>query len=294
MEPEPEVEPETEPWRSNPCPFNWVERSYFCLIEKEEGALELDDEDLHKSLYMCTSEMEKDYCSYNVRAIKLSRLFSSEINQLDEVAYEFGQHLPIFAGCGVFGSEIIFAGGSRVREYGSLERDCSKDLYAFDTDNRYHSPEAKKPKTDVDHVKNPKPFKKMAASFRQGKHRPLLVELGGKLYSLSGKPIYEPAPTNPAFEVFDAVEGTWSPLAEPPFLVLGDPDFKFAHFSYIVTGTKIFVSNKEVLDPTPRKSFEKPFDCYVFCFDVAHPHQGWRKISNFFQIKVKGVFIPSA
>lgn len=132
----------------------------------------------------------------------------------------------------------------------------------------------------------------MAASFRQGKHRPLLVELGGKLYSLSGKPIFEPAPTNPAFEVFDAVEGTWSALAEPPFLVLGDPDFKFAQFSYIVTGTKIFVSNKEVIDPTPRKSFEKPFDCYAFCFDVAHPLEGWREISNFFQIKAGPFSVP--
>lgn len=67
------------------------------------------------------------------------------------------------------------------------------------------------------------------------------MQLGGKRYALSGKPIFEPAPANPAFEVFDPWLKNWTPLAEPPFLDFDGPRFKFAPFSYIIGGSKICV-----------------------------------------------------
>ena len=86
----------------------------------------------------------------------------------------------------------------------------------------------------------------MEACFQQGKHRALLVEINGKQDALSRKPIFEQAPVDPSFEVYDPVGRNWTSLHEPPFLDFDNPLFKFAPFSYIVTGSKIYVTTRNV------------------------------------------------
>nr|XP_011459514.1 PREDICTED: uncharacterized protein LOC105349982 [Fragaria vesca subsp. vesca] len=104
----------------------------------------------------------------------------------------------------------------------------------------------------------------MDAKLVQGKHVPVMVELGGKLYALSYDTVSDP----PSFEVFDPTIGTWSALPEPPFFQQYGQYHRGGTLSYAVTGTKMFVSQSR---------------CPVFCFDVAHPRREWRLVHSMCQ-----------
>lgn len=219
----------------------------------EKLELELEEEEANKSLYICCLEHGSDWVAYVIRTIKLGDLLSSSSSEplrLQQVAYKTGDDLPGSVGCGVMGSQIVFAGGLTPTSLLGLGVINSKSVwhrhvYAFETGGGSM-------------------IRKLDATLQQGKLYPLTVELGGKLYALSYRLVTDP----PSFEVFDPKMGTWSALPQPPFFQVGSPYYEHAPFSYAIAGTKMFVSHQE---------------CPVFCFDVAHPNREWRLVPTMCQ-----------
>ncbi|KAM5547769.1 hypothetical protein ABKV19_001971 [Rosa sericea] len=224
--------------------------------KKKKKKLKLNEVEGNKSLYLSTIEyQEGERAAYSVRCVKLSDLLCSSDDdpvQLRQVAYAAGDHLPASIGGGVFGSQIIFAGGVKPSFpiISLLRSDLvwHRDVYAFETDPNKQQPQ-------------PHDITRMDATLLQAKFYPLIVELGGKLYALSGLRVSDP----PSFEVFDPNVGKWAALPEPPFFQIGSRYWEDAEFSYAITGTKIFASHEK---------------CPVFCFDVAHPDREWRLVST--------------
>lgn len=228
----------------------------------------------NKSLYICTTESKLDFRTrYAIHSIKLSDLLSldekrddtfkgdhsdaskskfkskSKSNScggLQKVVSIYNEHVPRGMSCGVFGSQILFAGGTNFRPSG---QEISKKIYVFETD----------PTVDP----NPS-LKEFEPGFLESKGEPFLVELEGNLYALSG--IYEGSPT---FEVFSKRSRFWFPKHDPPFF-----EGYFCcggchtYLSIAVAGTKILVSC--------------PKNPKVFCFDVAkHRYLGeWTILSG--------------
>lgn len=111
----------------------------------------------------------------------------------------------------------------------------------------------------------------------QGKVKPLLVPLGGKIYAVSGNAVSYP--TSPYFEVLDLQRGHWSLLPDPPVFprystntnsdasstditVYPEPPSP-EDITYAVAGNNILVSSSY----TP-----------TFRFDTADPTKGWREL----------------
>ncbi|KAK9947666.1 hypothetical protein M0R45_003279 [Rubus argutus] len=213
-------------------------------VKKTTKKLEGDN---NKSLYLCSLEHhEGGWVAYVVLAIKVSDLLSSDDElQLRQVAYKAGVDLPGSVGCGVLGSQILFAGGLKPSVPGGEEAVWHRSVYAFETD-----PSKRERDDDI--------ITKMDASLLGAKSYPFMVELGGKLYALSCRRMADP----PEFEVFDPKVGSWLALPQPPFFHV-NARYYHAPFSYAIAGTKMFVSTEK---------------CPVFCFDVAHPNGEWRLV----------------
>ncbi|BBN70467.1 hypothetical protein Prudu_1482S000200 [Prunus dulcis] len=127
-----------------------------------------------------------------------------------------GEFLPAVMGCGVFGSQIVFAGGLKFNITtvdGPLKRrfgpDASSAVYGFET-------------------RDPNPTIKMSGRdrmfgemFGEGICHPLLVEVSGKLYALARKEEYFNVSEPTYFQVFDPNFKKWSPLPAPPILEKG-------------------------------------------------------------------------
>ncbi|KAI5345646.1 hypothetical protein L3X38_013523 [Prunus dulcis] len=127
-----------------------------------------------------------------------------------------GEFLPAVMGCGVFGSQIVFAGGLKFNITtvdGPLKRrfgpDASSAVYGFET-------------------RDPNPTIKMSGRdrmfgemFGEGICHPLLVEVSGKLYALARKEEFFSVSEPTYFQVFDPNFKKWSPLPAPPILEKG-------------------------------------------------------------------------
>ncbi|XP_004287096.1 PREDICTED: uncharacterized protein LOC101303058 [Fragaria vesca subsp. vesca] len=149
--------------------------------------LKLKESEANKSLYICHIERHPgDRVSYVVRSIKLSDLLSSDSVdhlQLRQVGYKAGDdELPGFVGCGVLGSQIVFAGGIKPIFVSHPNPTWHRDVYVFETE-----PDKQPPSV----------IRKMDAKLLQAKYLPTMMEVGGKLYALSYKPISDP----PSFEL---------------------------------------------------------------------------------------------
>lgn len=273
------------------------------MIDAAAGHKKLKD----KSLYLCFGEYKVGgKVVYAIQSINLSRLLSKVITQaapeksyLRQVEVWYGDDLPVHMGFGVFGSEIVLAGGYKAKhnvEEHEFVPDLCKEVYVCETDPSV----------------NPNARIKPSRNLVQGKAQPLLWELEGKLYALAGFPCGSNHDmsyfhSSPCFEVLDPTVGTWSPLPDPPSYycepppspptlpplsfcpsesptpltcVYGSDDsflspdssdgiktppyknpsyFHYRDFSYAVVGTNIFVSH-------PNGTYR---------FDVTHPDQQW-------------------
>ncbi|KAL3506638.1 hypothetical protein ACH5RR_032020 [Cinchona calisaya] len=82
---------------------------------------------------------------------------------------------------------------------------------------------------------------------QSGKAKPIVVEIGGKLYVLAGAPYNCDSIPNPSFEVFDPCDNSWSTLESPPLLVRSSKYFvggNREHLSFVVIGNRLCVSSE--------------------------------------------------
>ncbi|CAN6699964.1 unnamed protein product [Malus baccata var. baccata] len=245
-----------------------------------------------RSLYLCTEQIAEDGLRYNVHAINLADLLScsckihvqpptvyrgdelvttkvcdlcssgaGQLPLLRDLASIHDENLCYSPGCGVFGSQIIFAGGLEPGERRrGPSRTASKKIYVFETDSSVDSNPSIKPLSESSRRIIP-------GEFIGNKTQPFMVEFNGDdgkkdLYALSGYPF--PLCFPPTFEVLYGTSKEWVTLPDVPFFYRRCP-----YFSYAVVGTKILVSSLE----TP-----------VSCFDVAEKEtkrQHWRELSFF-------------
>ncbi|ONI23222.1 hypothetical protein PRUPE_2G176100 [Prunus persica] len=145
-----------------------------------------------------------------------------------------GEYLPFYMGCGVFGSQIVFGGGAKSRLSTVAERsdrrfgpDASRAIYGFET-------------------RDPNPTIKLRGRERMfGKllgevPKPLLMEVSGKLYALSGETILcKKKP--PYFQVFNPNSKKWSPLPAPSIL---EPGGSYGDFSCAIVDSFILLSTR--------------------------------------------------
>ncbi|CAB4287188.1 unnamed protein product [Prunus armeniaca] len=250
-----------------------------------EGAVADDTDANNMSLYICTHECTTHHARYDIRAIRLSDLSSilksksqsqskfTKSELLRKLAFIEGDDVPYLMGCGLFGSQILLAGGQkppgpemsigcRYGPYGSTQ------IYLFETDdddekrkekvynhgNRFGSSPPFTPPSH-DHIHSGGIIKGNCCygKLHQVKAEPLVVEVGGKLFVLSGGLLA--SSESPIFEEFNPCEGSWTTLPDPPDMWRYTSEFHY--FSCAIVGTKIMVS-------TPISP--------VFCFDVAGPN----------------------
>ncbi|PQQ06122.1 hypothetical protein Pyn_40599 [Prunus yedoensis var. nudiflora] len=242
-----------------------------------EGPVADDTETNSRSLYICTYESKTGHAHYDIRAIRLSDLLStfkskSKIELLRKLASVEGEDVPYLMGCGLLGSQILLAGGLEPRDpkqktgfrYGPSG---SKQIYLFETDDDGKIKEELVYNHGRSHSHSHTPSDEgefggiikgdcCYGELHQGKPEPLVVEVGGKLYVLSGGP--RCFSKSPVFEEFNL--GTWTTLPDPPYIRPCPRAFRY--FSYAIVGTKIMVSTPI----TP-----------AFCFNVAapNPRQWW-------------------
>ncbi|KAH0971632.1 hypothetical protein GBA52_023788 [Prunus armeniaca] len=256
-----------------------------------EGAVADDTDANNMSLYICTHECTTHHARYDIRAIRLSDLSSilksksqsqskfTKSELLRKLAFIEGDDVPYLMGCGLFGSQILLAGGQkppgpemsigcRYGPYGSTQ------IYLFETDdddekrkekvynhgNRFGSSPPFTPPSH-DHIHSGGIIKGNCCygKLHQVKAEPLVVEVGGKLFVLSGGLLA--SSESPIFEEFNPCEGSWTTLPDPPDMWRYTSEFHY--FSCAIVGTKIMVS-------TPISP--------VFCFDVAGPNPRQCKI----------------
>jgi hypothetical protein len=165
-------------------------------------------------------------------------------------------------GFGVFGSQLVLAGGGKS---GGCLRGTTR-VYVLETDSSVGDGTLKfikgpNPRVGGDKRKRPKPHY-VLPELQAGKCVPLLVGIKGKLYALNTLPTDHS--DFPIFEVYDPETKLWTALPDPPFDTLSTECSGF--FSCAVVGTKILVSPWII-------GLGRP----VFCFDVAEPTAPWRE-----------------
>lgn len=217
-----------------------------------------------KSLYVCFEEHRRDskrrrgYSSYSVYSVNFKDVLTCLVSHtklkpdVRHVVSIERDTPPRFMGCGLLGSRIVFAGGGT--------KDGNNDgglVLALDTED----PDSKL--EGLPRMKGRKP-------------RPLLWEVKGKLYALTGGCRGAGAveqwetfrPQAPGFECFNPQLNSWSPMPQPPFFDPKDP-FYPVHFSYAIVSTTLLMtiacSNYGILG----------FDVEKDCFD----HQ-WRQVEH--------------
>lgn len=291
-----------------------------------------------ESLYICSMELKKTVVSYVIHVIKLSDLLSSSCScpnpnstdgddeaksrfcryfsfrdkcpscykgssELHYLVSMASEDLPGFMGCGVFRSQILFAGGvkpctpppswsfltypnSFYQRFGPA---LYEQLHGYDTNQtntilevrardemsknlsqksqplRFGPPVYKETNGTVE----VRALDDMSKNFSP-KAQPLLVELKGKLYALSGYFGGECHLNPPYFQVFDPEdkESEWKDLPPPDIF---DPDSDHyvgdaVYLSYASMGTKILVSTT-------------PHSPGVLSFDVAKDDPQWETLT---------------
>ncbi|KAM1046407.1 hypothetical protein ACFX13_026488 [Malus domestica] len=187
-----------------------------------------------RSLYLCTVQVAEDGLHYNVHAINFAALSScsckihvqpptvvggdelvttkvcdlcssgaGQLPLLRDLASIHDENLCYSPGCGVFGSQIIFAGGLEPRERSPRQRrrgpsrTASKNIYVFETDSSVDSNPSIKPLSESSRRIIPE-------EFIGNKTQPFMVEFNGDdgkkdLYALSGYPFH--LCISPTFEI---------------------------------------------------------------------------------------------
>ncbi|KAM5557236.1 hypothetical protein ABKV19_024566 [Rosa sericea] len=166
---------------------------------------------------------------------------------LREVDFLQGNDVPYDMGFGVFGSQIVLAGGLQLPQ---RHRTTSK-VYVLDTLRD-------KPKFIKRKANKPKAHDHGIPEFQSPKRLPQLMEIEGKLYALDLRP-QQGFPSSSSFEVFDPQTGSWAALPDhpPPIIQCRGP------LSCAVVGTKFLIS---------------ACDTPVYCFDVAEPTRPWNEL----------------
>ncbi|XP_040369026.1 uncharacterized protein LOC121051106 [Rosa chinensis] len=166
---------------------------------------------------------------------------------LREVDFLQGNDVPYDMGFGVFGSQIVLAGGLQLPQ---RHRTTSK-VYVLDTLRD-------KPKFVKRKANKPKRRDHGIPEFQSPKRLPQLMEIEGKLYALDLRP-QQGFPSSSSFEVFDPQTGSWAALPDhpPPIIQCRGP------LSCAVVGTKFLIS---------------ACDTPVYCFDVAEPTRPWNEL----------------
>uniref|UniRef100_A0A5B7BX24 Uncharacterized protein n=1 Tax=Davidia involucrata TaxID=16924 RepID=A0A5B7BX24_DAVIN len=229
----------------------------------------------NKTLYMCFEGLGYPPKSYAIRSVKADELFTSSSSSpppLEDVFHMEDHSFCLGMRCGKLGSKIYFIGG-QIPQYMDPDNtltidgeeiplfppyssfDYSSSVFVFDT--------AATRSLDTSSV----------TPLHSGKPCPLVVDVEGKLYVLSGIPVR--GIRQPAFEAYDSVTNSWEKLSCPPFL---DPECKYfqipKYTGYAVIGKKIHVT-------TARSSFSYDIkdDTWVPCslFDgvPGELHQPW-------------------
>ncbi|KAL6194587.1 hypothetical protein ACLB2K_035669 [Fragaria x ananassa] len=162
-----------------------------------------------------------------------------------QVACMADKDLPASGGCGVFGSNIVFASGHKASDCLPCP-DCSTQVYGYDIHD---------PKQEI--VKMEGAF----GTLNDGKEQPLVVEFAGKLYVLSLKDFVK---GGVSFEVFDPEQGTWSALPMYPYC-----------------GLALFVCNSDAkLFMSCRTGCYSAGP--IYCFDLAEADHDpeWRRVRS--------------
>ncbi|XP_021833329.1 uncharacterized protein LOC110773126 [Prunus avium] len=148
-----------------------------------------------------------------------------------------GEFLPAEMGCGVFGSQIVFAGGfkSHITKLVGPHKwrfgpDASRATYGFET---------RDPNPTIEMSGRERMFGKM---FGKGICDPLLVEVSGKLYALARQTDFFLDSTPSYFQVFDPNFKKWSPLPAPPILEKG----RIMRPSFAIMGNFILMSTPSI------------------------------------------------
>ncbi|PQQ17313.1 uncharacterized protein Pyn_08781 [Prunus yedoensis var. nudiflora] len=140
--------------------------------------------------------------------IRQSELNARLAPRASEVCYRAsitGEYLPGYMSCGVFGSQIVFAGGEKSH---IIMAECWDRRFRPDASRAIYGFETRDPNPTIKPGGRERMFGKLLG---EGILEPLLVEVSGKLYVLSGiKPPY--------FQVFDPNSKKWSTLPAPSTL----------------------------------------------------------------------------
>ncbi|KAI5355793.1 hypothetical protein L3X38_008688 [Prunus dulcis] len=146
-----------------------------------------------KHLYICVVETKYDVLCDTIHAIQLKDLLNSSsssessttASQLSKVACSYndedGVPLPRLMGCGVFGSQILFACGF----VSPSECRSGTELCGFEMPSTLTSTVESSSSQLNNIIIKPKRF---ISNCLGGKPHPLLVELRGRLYALAGNP----------------------------------------------------------------------------------------------------------
>lgn len=175
----------------------------------------------NKVLYLCFGEYSQiHWADYFIQAIHLENhapQLMAESHMAAPVLVGFVA-APVLVGFGVYGSNIILAGGIQP-QFDGLQNffiaDPCRDVYVFDTANMsLHVPDVRQP-------------------LQHGKTQSLVVEHEGNLYALS-------LLKGEGFGMFDPKLNTWVTLPEPPFFHKRHPKHPT---NCVVVGNNIFVSS---------------------------------------------------
>ncbi|CAL9007222.1 unnamed protein product, partial [Prunus brigantina] len=159
-----------------------------------------------------------------------------------------GEFLPTNMGCGVFGSQIVFAGGLKFNS--TTDPGPLKWRYGPDTSSAIYGFETRDPNPTIKMSGRESMFGEM---FGRGICDPLLVEVSGKLYALARQTELFSVSTPTYFQVFDPNFKKWSPLPAPPILEKGHiPRSSFAIMGWIEIGTPRFFYGRSL--PFRRKA----------------------------------------
>ncbi|CAL8123070.1 unnamed protein product [Prunus armeniaca] len=148
-----------------------------------------------------------------------------------------GEFLPVDMGCGVFGSQIVFAGGLKFNI--TTVPDPLKWRFGPDSSSAVYGFETRDPNPTIKMSGRERMFGEM---FGKGICDPLLVEVSGKLYALARETEFFRVSTPTYFQVFDPNFKKWSPLPAPPILEKGD----ITDSSFAIMGNFILMSTPNI------------------------------------------------
>ncbi|CAL9007217.1 unnamed protein product [Prunus brigantina] len=148
-----------------------------------------------------------------------------------------GEFLPTNMGCGVFGSQIVFAGGLKFNS--TTDPGPLKWRFGPETSSAIYGFETRDPNPTIKMSGRESMFGEM---FGKGNCDPLLVEVSGNLYALARQTELFSVSTPTYFQVFDPNFKKWSPLPAPPILEKGH----IPRSSFAIMGNFILMSTPNI------------------------------------------------